>query len=717
MQNFKKQFPAPPMTVNDGIEDSPARNDRSTPTDAFPLEKDAAFSDGASAAKDVGKFGEQAPNKSDSDTGKTVSAICEDEKKSGASGHDTAADTPATVSTHTQPHMHKETRTAPAPHLPGGTLRRMIFTAAMVAISVVLCRFLGFSPQNSAYRFDLGFLPIALVAQALGPIYAGAAYFLSDLIGCFVHGYAPNPWISLCNITSGALMGIFFHKKHTTVTRTLLAFFTVNLLVSFLGMTPVFIFIYAYPPAAAFGARAINAAVTYPVRVVTYFFVSLATEKPLIRFADDCDKFDKNRRTTSSFQKYANSFQSVTVPGLSRITALLSLFGDPQDSLRCIHIAGTNGKGSVSAYIASSLSAAGYRVGKYISPNLLKINERISVNGVDIDDNSLSSLLSEIEPKAAIVKKNTGMAPTQFEIWTAAAFLWFAKQKCDYVVLEVGLGGEFDATNVIKKNEIAVITRLGMDHMQYLGNTLAKIAAAKCGILKDNSASGTCVTVEQEPEAMAVIRRETEKHRLTLLTVHPQPEGHTDIYEHFSVDELHGLTAGIPGYHQIENAALAAVACKTLGLPEEAIRAGIASAVNPGRFERLSEDPTVIYDGGHNENGIRALVASLNRYYPGVQKTVVFACMTDKKIDESLRLLSDNTADFIFTTVKDNPRAMTAEVLTEKALTFGICGTCCPDIGEAYEKALRLSRLTVICGSLYLYHDLMDYLSQKPQKT
>ena len=274
----------------------------------------------------------------------------------------------------------------------------------------------------------------------------------------------------------------------------------------------------------------------------------------------------------NNFKDYANSFQAVTVPGLERISLMLNLLGNPEKNLRFIHVAGTNGKGSVSANVACILEDAGYLTGKYISPNLIKVNERISVNGKDISDEELKETLDRIEPIAAKVEEALGIAPTQFEIWTAAAFLYFDKRGCDFVVLEVGLGGEFDATNVIEKNEIAIITRLGIDHTGYLGSTIADIARAKAGIIKELSGTGAVVTLRQDGNANEVISEVAESHGMRLIIAEPTHVGTELCYERFSVGGISDILCGIAGYHQIENAALAVLAAKELGIAEEHIK-------------------------------------------------------------------------------------------------------------------------------------------------
>ncbi len=589
------------------------------------------------------------------------------------------------------------------------TVFALSVTAAMVALSVVFCRFVGFSPENSAFRFEFGFLPIAFVAEIFGPIWSGIAYLLADAIGSLFSGYAPNPAIAGCKLLSGALMGLLFYskfyKKRPSFLRIIISFSVIAVFVDFLLMSPILMALYGWTAEFTFGMRAINAAINLPIRIFSFYLIRKAMDKPL-------GEFMKRNSKNEDFKSFANSFQAVTVPGLERISALLERLGNPEEKLRFVHIAGTNGKGSVSANMACILEEAGYKVGKFISPNLLRVNERISINGVDISDSDMTEILSEIEPLAKKVEKEQGIAPTQFEIWCALAFVYFERKSCDIVVLEVGLGGEFDATNVIKSNAIQIITRLGLDHTQYLGTTLSEVAAAKCGIIKSASETKTLVTVLQDSEAMAVIKKKCRELDTELVVANPKALGCEGINELFSLDG-ETFKTGIPGFHQIENASLAILAAKKLGIAGDVIKCGVLRAKNPARFEIIHENPTVIYDGGHNENGIMALNFTLERYFGNTPKTIVFACMKDKEIDKSLSLLKEGKTEFIFTTVKDNPRAMSAAELKKKAESYGFSGEAYEEIGDAYRAAISRGKLTVICGSLYLYKDFREFYDKE----
>lgn len=405
------------------------------------------------------------------------------------------------------------------------------------------------------------------------------------------------------------------------------------------------------------------------------------------------------------FHQYANGFQAVPKLGLDRIGDLLHRLGDPQKSLSCIHVAGTNGKGSVCMLLDGMLRADGRRVGRYLSPNLKKVNERIAVNGEEIGDGDLSRLLSEIEGAAGETEKATGIAPTPFEIWTAAAFLYFKERECDTVVLEVGMGGKYDATNVIDDCALAVITRLDLDHTAYLGNTLGEVAENKAGILKPRRPA---VVAAQEEEAMAVLRRRARELSCPLLVATPPaPRGFREIYETFRFPDGEEVTLSLGGLHQLENAAVAVLAAETLGVSRAAIVHGLTTARHPARLELLRDGavPT-LFDGGHNPNGIAALTRALDRYYPGREETVIFACMEDKDIGPSLGMLDNGHRRFVFTTVENNPRAMTAEALKGKAAALGIEGESAPTLGEARRLAESYGRPILIAGSLYLYGDL-----------
>lgn len=293
-------------------------------------------------------------------------------------------------------------------------------------------------------------------------------------------------------------------------------------------------------------------------------------------------------------------------PGLSRTRTLLAALGDPHKKLRFVHVAGTNGKGSTAAMLASCLQAAGYRVGLYTSPFINRFNERIQVNGEQIPDDALVRLVERVRPAADAMAD----VPTEFEIITALGMLWFAEEKCDIVVLEVGLGGTLDSTNVIDPPECAVITALGMDHVKELGPTIADIAAAKAGIIKPGS---PVVSYGGVPEADAVIARVAKEQNAPLTVVdlsRLKVEGGDLDAVTFDFDGLDGVRLPLIGSYQPKNAALAITALRVLrgrgwNIPDSAIRTGLEQVSWPGRFELLRHSPAFLLDGSHNAHGMR----------------------------------------------------------------------------------------------------------------
>lgn len=404
---------------------------------------------------------------------------------------------------------------------------------------------------------------------------------------------------------------------------------------------------------------------------------------------------------TKKFKSYANSFQTVINLGLERIRLLLELMGNPHKKMKYIHIAGTNAKGSVCAFLQASLTHSGLKTGKYTSPNLIKVNERISIDGNDISDSEMTALLSEIEEKAHEVKKSLGEYPSQFEIWTAMAFLYFKRKNCDIVILETGLGGRFDATNVIEENVMSIITKIALDHTEYLGNTVEKIAFEKCGIIKKNS---IVVSTRQEKAAEEVIkRRAMEENNKLYFAKETKSGGFSDIYEKYG-----DVFLSLGGLHQLENASIAVTALKALGINEKSIEYGLTHATHNARFELISKNPPVIFDGGHNPDGIASLKSSLLRYYGSDKKIFVCAFMKDKDIKSSLELIKPLAEEICFTRVKGNERSASEKQLFDIADSLNIKHSFFENAGDAVNYSLGKNRTVVICGSLYLYKDIKE---------
>lgn len=393
------------------------------------------------------------------------------------------------------------------------------------------------------------------------------------------------------------------------------------------------------------------------------------------------------------------------VPGLTRIRTLMELLGNPQKRLRFIHVAGTNGKGSVCACLASVLEAAGYRVGLNTSPHLERFHERIQVNGVPIPDEALGRLTEEVRSAAERMPE----APSEFEVITAVAILYFLREKCQIVILETGLGGALDASNVIDTPEAAVLTAMGMDHAAILGRTQKEIALAKAGIIKPG---GTVISMGGCKEADAVFRtvcREqgaelTEVDRSRLSRTEARLEG-----SRFSFSPYTDLWISLAGSYQAENAATAITTLEALGrkgwrISSEALRKGLASVRWPGRFEVLRRNPTVILDGAHNPQGVTAAAESFRTLCPGRKAVLLLGVLADKAVEEMLAPLIPLAAGAVVLR-PESPRALDPLTLCGLLKARGIPARPANTPEEGVREALQEAGpggIVLGLGSLYL---------------
>ncbi len=388
--------------------------------------------------------------------------------------------------------------------------------------------------------------------------------------------------------------------------------------------------------------------------------------------------------------------------GLVRVTELCELLGNPQNKLKFIHVAGTNGKGSTCAMLSRILCAQGYRTGLFVSPYVDRFNERIQFNNEPIADDELAEIITDLKP----VVESMENAPTEFEVITAAAFLYYVRKQCDYVVLEVGLGGELDSTNIIKTPLLSIITAIDYDHMHILGNTIQEIAHAKAGIIKDN---GTVLFYGQHPDALPVIEAACEKHHAALHVVDRSTlqEGTYDLHgQTFDYRGYRELRLGLLGKYQMRNAATVIDAVELLReqgveISDEALRTGLEKTVWPARFELLREDPPFFVDGGHNPHGVRGTVETYQRLFPDRKAKIIMGMMRDKDVSQSIGLLLPIAQEF-YTVTPNNDRAMPAEELAELIRTFGATATSFSSVADAIETAARGEEPSLAVGSLYM---------------
>lgn len=389
--------------------------------------------------------------------------------------------------------------------------------------------------------------------------------------------------------------------------------------------------------------------------------------------------------------------------GLARMTELMERLGNPQKELRFVHVAGTNGKGSCSAMLAAIFRAAGYRTGLYTSPYIYRFNERMQVNGKEIGDEALSETAASVKAAADAMDEQ----PTGFELMTAAAFLWFKEENCDIVVLEAGMGGRNDATNIISPPEAAVIMNIGLDHTNILGDTVEQIADDKAGIIKPGC---DCVLYEQSGSVTDVIRSRCDKVGAALHTA-----DFSEIESEF--DSLFGQSftyrkapyaMSLLGAHQLRNAAVALDTVDVLRargwkLSDNAIEHGLYSVSWPGRFELINDEPPFILDGGHNPQCMQSLTENLERYFPEQRRVLLVGMLADKDHPAMLELLIPAADEFVCIT-PPSPRALSAEELAAKLRDRGKTVYVCDSIPDGIAKALELAGTDgMVCaaGSLY----------------
>lgn len=418
-----------------------------------------------------------------------------------------------------------------------------------------------------------------------------------------------------------------------------------------------------------------------------------------------------------------NKFGSVL--GLENIKILLEKLGNPQDKLKYIHVAGTNGKGSTCSYIINILQSAGYKVGLFTSPYLEIFNERIRINDDYIDDNSLSELTFKVKEKVDEMVKEGFNHPTEFEIVTAIGIEYFIKEKVDFVVLEVGLGGRYDSTNIISRSEASVITPIAMDHIDVLGDTLGKIAYEKAGIIKDN---GLVISYPQEEEAMIVIKEVVNEKKAELIIAPVESLKIRDVteegteFEYVSKDKtIENLRIKLIGEHQVKNASLAIATIEELNkrgkinVTEEQIKEGLLNTRWIGRLELIRKNPRFIIDGAHNLQGIQALKKTLSEIFNYKRLILGLGILKDKDVDHMIEQMAP-LGDVIIVTEPNIFRAMTAEELGEKMRKLNDNVIIEKNIESAIEKALEIAEkddLILFSGSLYLIGDVRKIALKK----
>lgn len=422
-------------------------------------------------------------------------------------------------------------------------------------------------------------------------------------------------------------------------------------------------------------------------------------------------------------EEYLNNFFKGTKnPSLYAMKFFMREYNNFEKEMKFIHIAGTNGKGSCTEMISNILVKQGYKVGKFLSPHLIKYNERISINGKNISDEELISLINELEPKIKKYNKLNNIDITLFELETIMGLLYFYRNNVDFVVLETGLGGLYDCTNIITKPLVSIITSIGYDHVQILGNSLEEIAIQKAGIIKENS---NTIIFENNKEVNEIFINtcKTKKNKLYILKKSDIKNYNYDQnFQYFDFEDYKNISINLKGICQPHNAIISIKCMELLNglgvkVSEDSIRKGLSTVIHRGRFEEINKDPLIIYDGGHNEQAINNLKHSIKMYYNEFEKIYVISILKRKDYEKIIQMIleDDDNSRFIFTSGNNEERYTSKDILYNVAEKYKnknqkiyakTLKTAIKDIMNLKEK----KTVTFIIGSFYIYGDVDNFI-------
>lgn len=612
------------------------------------------------------------------------------------------------------------------------TLSILVSSAFLVAISIVCGKYLAI-PGGDILRFSFENMPILFAGMAFGPIIGAVVGAVADLVGCVMVGYTINPIITV----GAAAVGFVGGGVYYFLSRVKSCPYTVKIVASVaLGHTVGSVLIktfglsafYAIPVWALMLWRLLNYII---VGVLEGALLWLLFKNKLIvseinsmlrksgrRGALRVKNEEATHMTYEEALEYIHGISTTFCkPGLDRINELCEKLGHPERDMKFVHVAGTNGKGSFCSMLDSVLRSAGYKVGLYTSPYIMQFGERMRVNGENIAPEVLAEITAEVKPIADAMDDK----PTEFEIITAIALEYYRRAGVDVVILEVGLGGRLDSTNIIRYPLLSVITGIALDHTEMLGDTVEKIAAEKAGIIKDGAPvlfGGdddiardviSKIAAERGSEFVPVDYSELKLNEASLAGTS------------FDYREHRDMKIKLLGMYQPKNAATVLRAVEILrerglDISEVAVQEGLLGAVWHGRFEIVSEDPLVIFDGAHNPQGIESAVSSIEAYFGEKKVYALTGVLKDKDYEKIAATLARVTSR-AFTTTPNNPRALSAVEYAGVLASHGIDATSSTSISEAVKmacKAAKESGTPLVClGSLYTYSDVLKAIKEQ----
>lgn len=413
-------------------------------------------------------------------------------------------------------------------------------------------------------------------------------------------------------------------------------------------------------------------------------------------------------------EKYLQGFFAGTKDqSLDAMRFFMDKLNHPEKELKFIHIAGTNGKGAVTEMISNILLNSGYKVGKFMSPHLIRYNERIQINNKEITNKEMEEIIIKLDPLVKEYNSKGKGNVTLFELETTMAILYFANKKCDIVVLEVGLGGLYDCTNIVYPI-VSIITSIGYDHMKFLGNTLEEIAFQKAGIIKQNSKT-IFMSQSESVDNVIIERCKEENNKLFLVNKEEiKNYSYTEEYQKFDYKEFKNIEIKLKGISQIYNACITLETVNVLkekyNIKEEIIRKSLKNVIHRGRFEKINNNPTVIYEGAHNEPAINNFINSVDMYYKNNKKVYIISILKSKDYKTILKLLVKNDENiYIFTCGNDEERYNDAEILKDEAQKSGAKNLFTMELEEALKMSLEKYKDYIIfaVGSFYVYGDVI----------
>ena len=606
------------------------------------------------------------------------------------------------------------------------SVKKLTFAAMLAAISVVVgifCKtYLNFG--NGLARLSFETLPVIMSGIAFGPVIGGLVGFTSDFVSyCLsVQAFAISPVISVAATLIGVIPGILV--KYVFKKRSRAAIIISGAAAHLLGSVMIKtagLFVY-YGWAVLLRIPIYIAIAALEIIALCIIFKNTA----IARMINELDNVKERKRgeahmTASEAIEYIHSVSwTFCKPGLERISVLCEALGNPEDKLKFIHVAGTNGKGSFSSMLDSSLREAGYRVGLFTSPYILEFNERIRLDGKNIPDEELARITQRVKKIADKMDES----PTEFELITAIGFQYFAEQGCDYVILECGMGGRLDSTNIVKTPILSVITGIALDHTAFLGDTVEKIALEKAGIIKENIPVLFC---GEDQSAADIIEAVANERGARFIRPDGEPKVNSQTLDGTVFDYLgyEDVKINLLGSYQIKNARNALCALEILkeqgvSFDKEQIKRGLLKAKWPARFEIIKDEPLMIFDGGHNPEGVEAAIESVKKYFGDAKLNIITGVMADKDYHYIAKKISE-VAGKVYCLTPDNPRALKSEEYARVFGSLGVEAEAFASVEAAVKTAIeergdsgdgdKSAPAGILClGSLYMYCEVVKHL-------